>query len=71
MLERLPSRLMDCRTMEQAFELLRSFPLIGDFLGYQFLIDLNYSQLLSSRTRTSASRAIFRGHLAELSKEWN
>ncbi len=47
MLERLPSRLMDCRTMEQAFKLLRSFPLIGDFLGYQFLIDLNYSQLLS------------------------
>ena len=47
MAERLPGRLTDCRTMEQAFELLRSFPLIGDFLGYQFLIDLNYSQLLS------------------------
>src|SRR5439155_17802576 len=29
MAERLPSRLMACRTMEQAFELLRSYPLIG------------------------------------------
>lgn len=47
MAERLPSRLMDCRTMEQAFGLLRNCPLIGDFLGYQFLIDLNYSPLLA------------------------
>lgn len=32
--------------MRQAFALLRTYPLMGDFLGYQFLIDLNYSELL-------------------------
>jgi hypothetical protein len=35
------------RTMRCAFENLVGFPAIGDFLGYQYLIDLNYSELLS------------------------
>jgi hypothetical protein len=38
-----PARLQECRTMAEAFVLLRSYPAVGDFLGYQFLIDLNYS----------------------------
>ncbi len=35
------------KTMQQAFGLLRSYPLIGDFLGYQYIIDLNYSEILN------------------------
>lgn len=38
-----PQRLQECRSMRDAFELLRSYPALGDFLGYQLLIDLNYS----------------------------
>lgn len=38
-----PGRLQGCGTMAEAFALLRSYPAVGDFLGYQFLIDLNYS----------------------------
>lgn len=45
--ENLPERLQECRSMEQGFLLLRSYPMIGDFLAYQFIIDLNYSTLLN------------------------
>ena len=31
--------------MQRAFELLRSCPTIGDFLAYQYLTDINYSEL--------------------------
>ena len=46
MREDVPQRLLDLRSMRRAFELLRSYPMIGDFLAYQYLIDLNYSDLL-------------------------
>lgn len=38
-------RIADARSMKEAFELLRSYPLIGDFLAYQYVTDLNYSEL--------------------------
>jgi hypothetical protein len=45
MKEGVPQKLQSCRSMRQAFELLRSYPLIGDFLAYQLVTDLNYSDL--------------------------
>lgn len=36
-------RLQECKRMRDAFVHLRSFPTIGDFLAYQYIIDLNYS----------------------------
>lgn len=42
----LPERLASCDSMQGAFELLRTYPAIGDFLAFQFLIDLNYSTAL-------------------------
>ncbi|MBN2128688.1 MAG: hypothetical protein JW741_04300 [Sedimentisphaerales bacterium] len=41
----LPRRICDATSMEQAFGLLRSYPMIGDFLAYQYVIDINYSTL--------------------------
>lgn len=38
-------RMADAQTMQQAFEILKAFPSLGDFLAYQFLIDINYSTL--------------------------
>ena len=38
-------RVADSTTMRQAFEILRSYPMIGDFLAYQFVTDLNYSEI--------------------------
>ena len=40
-----PTRLMDCKSMKDAFELLLSAPFIGPFLAYQYVTDLNYSIL--------------------------
>jgi thymidylate kinase len=42
MRDRLAPRLGECRTMRQAFELIRSYPMIGDFLAYQYVTDVNY-----------------------------
>lgn len=41
----LPFRLPNCKSMLEAFYLLRAFPMIGDFLAYQYVTDLNYSAL--------------------------
>ncbi len=45
MVEGVPARLADAATMCEAFDLLKSFPMLGDFLAYQFVTDLNYSTL--------------------------
>ena len=38
-----PQRIQDAATMRDAFTVLREFPGMGNFLAYQYLIDLNYS----------------------------
>lgn len=43
----LPLRISDAHSLRDVFILLRSYPGLGDFLAYQFAIDLNYSVLLS------------------------
>lgn len=43
--DRLAERLVQTRTMQEGFEKLRAYPTIGDFLAYQFITDINYSEL--------------------------
>jgi alpha-glutamyl/putrescinyl thymine pyrophosphorylase clade 1 len=43
--DRLPERLAQTRTMQEGFEKFRSYPTIGDFLAYQFITDINYSEI--------------------------
>lgn len=38
-------RISECKHMRDAFTLMRSYPMIGDFLAYQYVTDLNYSHL--------------------------
>ncbi len=40
-------RLGDAASMGKAFELLRAYPTIGDFLAYQYVTDLNYSSIIN------------------------
>ncbi len=40
-----PSKILDLKSMSALFELLRSLPTIGNFLAYQYAIDINYSNL--------------------------
>ncbi|RDI16348.1 nucleotide kinase domain-containing protein [Lentzea flaviverrucosa] len=45
--EGLPNKLTDAASMRQAYEMLLHYPGIGRFIGYQLLIDLNYSSVLN------------------------
>lgn len=45
MKEELPSKVVSLKSMEDAFHLLLSYPMIGPFLAYQFATDINYSTL--------------------------
>ena len=42
-----PEKVANARSMKEAFAVLVSYPGIGAFLAYQYLIDLNYSALIS------------------------
>lgn len=39
-------RLTDSSSLQQAFELIKRFPGLGDFLAYQLVIDINYSPII-------------------------
>jgi thymidylate kinase len=43
--DNVPERIGEMKRMQDVFELLRSYPMIGDFLAYQYTTDLNYSPL--------------------------
>lgn len=44
--EKYPSRLQSCNSMGEAFSLLQGVPSLGRFLAYQFVTDLNYSEIV-------------------------
>lgn len=39
------SKFAKCKSLKEIFSLLKSYPGIGNFLAYQFAIDINYSEL--------------------------
>jgi len=43
--DNLVGKLAKTTKMKQAFELIKSYPTMGDFLAYQFVTDINYSEL--------------------------
>lgn len=43
--EGIPFRLQNCKSMSEAYNLLHSYPTIGNFLAYQYVTDINYSTL--------------------------
>lgn len=40
-------RLQDARSMQEAYSMLRKYPLMGPFLAYQLVTDINYSGITS------------------------
>ena len=47
MADHLGDRIAETKTMQAGFDLLRSYPMIGDFLAYQFVTDINYSDVVN------------------------
>lgn len=44
--DHLTEKIVQANSMEQAFTLLRSYPLIGNFMAYQLITDINYSEVV-------------------------
>ena len=40
-----PKRIENSKSMMEAFNILKLYPTIGDFLAYQYVIDINYSNI--------------------------
>ncbi|TKJ33228.1 MAG: hypothetical protein CEE38_21180 [Planctomycetes bacterium B3_Pla] len=40
-----PARVSEVRSMQQVFEILLDYPMIGEFLAYQLATDINYSEI--------------------------
>ena len=49
MKDELFKKIADSKKMQHGFEMLRAYPSIGDFLAYQFIVDINYSELTNYR----------------------
>jgi len=43
--DKVPARLQEVKTMSEGFDILRAYPMIGNFLAYQFVTDINYSSI--------------------------
>ena len=41
--DKIADRIVKCKTMEEAFNIIKSYPLIGNFMAYQLVTDINYS----------------------------
>lgn len=42
-------KILNAKTMEQAFHVIKSYPLIGNFMAYQLVTDINYSDAVDWR----------------------
>ncbi len=40
-------KILDSKTMKEAFNILKSYPLIGNFMAYQLVTDINYSDIVN------------------------
>ena len=45
--DKMQSKIVKCKTMEQAFNIIKSYPLIGNFMAYQLVTDINYSEVVN------------------------
>ncbi len=39
-------KILNAKTMEEGFHIIKSYPLIGNFMAYQFVTDINYSDVV-------------------------
>lgn len=42
-------KILESKTMQEAFNILKSYPLIGNFMAYQLVTDINYSDIVNWR----------------------
>ena len=47
--DKIASKIKSCKTMKEAFDIIKSYPLIGNFMAYQLVTDINYSDVVDWR----------------------
>ena len=45
--DKIQYQIINCNTMKDAFAIIKSYPLIGDFMAYQLVTDINYSEVVN------------------------
>lgn len=45
--DKLQDKIINSKTMEEAFNYIKGYPLIGDFMAYQLITDINYSEAVN------------------------
>ena len=45
-IDKVQDKILKCTNMEQAFNIIKSYPLIGNFMAYQLITDINYSNIV-------------------------
>ena len=45
--DRMQDKIIKCTKMEDAFNIIKSYPLIGNFMAYQLVTDINYSNVVN------------------------
>ena len=47
--DKIQNEIINCKSMEEAFYVLKQYPLIGNFMAYQLITDINYSEVVDFR----------------------
>ena len=47
--DKMQHKILECKTMQEAFDIIKSYPLIGNFMAYQLVTDINYSDTVNWR----------------------
>ena len=47
--DKMQNKIIDCKSMKEAFNILKEYPLIGNFMAYQLVTDINYSEVVNFR----------------------
>ena len=45
--EHIDTKIINSKNMEEAFNIIKSYPLIGNFMAYQLITDINYSNVVN------------------------
>jgi hypothetical protein len=46
-IDKIQDKIVNCKTMEEGFNIIKSYPLIGNFMAYQLVTDINYSNVVN------------------------
>lgn len=46
-IDKMQDKIIKCKTMKEGFDIIKSYPLIGNFMAYQLVTDINYSEAVN------------------------